>query len=54
MTQPRWGRSNEQQRIVARAEALLRWCDTLEAHLHQTRTLGSHLLDSTLYHLLAA
>jgi type I restriction enzyme S subunit len=43
----------EQKRIVARVEELLRWCDTLEAQLHQTRTLGTHLLDSTIHHLLA-
>jgi type I restriction enzyme S subunit len=36
----------EQKRIVARVEELLRWCDMLEAQLHQTRTLGAHLLDS--------
>lgn len=44
----------DQRRIVARVEELLRWCDTLEAQLHQTRTLGAHLLASTLHHLLAA
>ncbi len=44
----------EQKRIVARVEELLRWCDTLEAQLSQSRTLGAHLLDSTLHHLLAA
>jgi type I restriction enzyme, S subunit len=44
----------EQKRIVARVAELLRWCDTLEAQLHQTRTLGAHLLASTLHHLLAA
>lgn len=33
---------------------LLRWCDTLGAQLHQTRTVGTHLFASTLYHLLAA
>ena len=44
----------EQKRIVARVEELLRWCDTLESQLHQTRTLGVHLLASTLHHLLAA
>jgi type I restriction enzyme S subunit len=44
----------EQKRIVARVEELLRWCDTLEAQLHQTRTLGAHLLASALHHLLAA
>jgi hypothetical protein len=44
----------EQKRIVSRVEALLRQCDALAAQLHQTRTLGAHLLDSTLHHLLAA
>jgi len=44
----------EQKRIVARVEALLRQCDALAAQLRQTRTLGAHLLDSTLHHLLAA
>lgn len=44
----------EQKRIVARVEALLRQCDALESQLRQTRTLGAHLLDSTLHHLLAA
>jgi hypothetical protein len=29
----------EPKRIVARVEELLRWCDPLEAQLHQTRTL---------------
>jgi hypothetical protein len=33
----------EQKRIVARVEELLRWRATLEAPLHQTRTLGAHL-----------
>ena len=32
----------------------LRQCDALEAQLRQTRTLGAHLLDSTLHHNLAA
>ena len=44
----------KQKWIVARVEELLRWCDTLEAQLHQTRSLGAHLLDSTLHYLLAA
>ena len=44
----------EQKRIVARVEELLRQSDALEAQLRQTRTLGAHLLDSTLHHLLAA
>lgn len=38
----------EQKRIVARVEELLRWCDTLEAQLRHTRTLGAHLLDAFL------
>ena len=46
--------SAEQKRIVARVEELLRQCDALEAQLRQTRTLGAHLLESTLHHLLAA
>ncbi len=33
---------------------VLWWRDTLKAQLHQTRTLGAHLLTSTLHHLLAA
>ena len=42
----------EQKRIVARVEELLRQCDALAAQLHQPRTPGAHLLDSTLHHLL--
>jgi hypothetical protein len=49
-----WVSLAEPKRIVARVEELPRWCDPLEAPLHQTRTLGAHLLDSTLHHLLAA
>ncbi len=44
----------EQRRIVAKVDELMALCDTLEAQLHQTRTLGAHLLASTLHHLLAA
>ena len=44
----------EQERIVVRVAELLRQCDALEAQLRETRTLGAHLLDSTLHHLLAA
>ncbi len=40
--------------IETRVEALPQQCAALEAQLHQTRTLGAHLLDSTLHHLLAA
>jgi hypothetical protein len=44
----------EQTRIVAPLEELLRWCDTLAALLHPTRTPGAHLLYSTHHNLLAA
>ena len=46
--------NTEQKRIVARVEELLRWCDRLAVQLHQTRTLGAHLLDATVRQLLAA
>lgn len=54
MTRLNFCRLAEQKRVVARVEELLRWCDTLEAQLHQTRTLGTHLLASTLHHHHAA
>jgi hypothetical protein len=38
----------EQKRIVARAEESLRQCGPLAAPWHQSRTLGAHLLESTL------
>jgi hypothetical protein len=41
-------------KIGSRRAAVLRRCDALGAQLHQTRTLGAHLLDSTLRHLIAA
>ena len=34
----------EQKRILARVEELLRWCDTLEAQLQQTRRPPKSLL----------
>jgi hypothetical protein len=45
---------NDFVHLVTRTDVLLRPCDALEAQLHQTRTLGAHLLDSTLHHHLAA
>lgn len=42
----------EQQRIVAKVEELMRWCDQLENHLATARTTGAHLLDSTLRQIL--
>ena len=44
----------EQQRIVAKVEELLRWCDALEARLTAARTTAEHLLDATLHQILAA
>lgn len=35
--------NTEQKRIMARAEALLRQRDALEAQLRQTRTLGAYV-----------
>jgi hypothetical protein len=42
------------KQLAVRVEALLRQSDALAAQLHQTRTLGAHLLDSTLHQLLTA
>lgn len=42
----------EQQRIVAKVDALMRWCDALEARLSAAQTTATHLLDATLHHLL--
>jgi hypothetical protein len=42
------------KKILSRVEELLRWCDTLEAQLHQNRTLGAHLLESTLHQILTS
>ena len=44
----------EQQRIVAKVEELLRWCDALEARLTAARTTAEHLLDATLHQILTA
>jgi type I restriction enzyme S subunit len=38
----------EQQRIVAKVDELLRWCDALEARLSAAQTTATHLLDATL------
>ena len=42
----------EQKRIVARVEELMRLCDALEAQLNQSRTLGTHLLESMIHKIL--
>ncbi len=44
----------EQQRIVAKVDELLRWCDALEARLNAAQTTASHLLDATLHQILSA
>jgi type I restriction enzyme S subunit len=38
----------EQQRIVAKVDELMRWCDALEARLAAAETTAAHLLDATL------
>jgi hypothetical protein len=43
----------EQQRIVAKVEELMRWCDALEARLTAAQTTATHFLDATLHQILA-
>ena len=42
----------EQQRIVAKVDELMRWCDVLEARLTAAQTTATHLLDATLHQIL--
>jgi len=44
----------EQQRIVAKVDELMRWCDALEARLTAAQNHATHLLDATLHQILAA
>jgi len=44
----------EQQRIVAKVDELMRWCDALEARLTAAQTTAATLLDATLHQILAA
>jgi addiction module RelE/StbE family toxin len=44
----------EQQRIVAKVDELMRWCDALEARLTAAQTTAEHLLDATLHQILSA
>ena len=44
----------EQRRIVAKVDELMRWCDALEARLTAARTTATHLLDATLHQILTA
>lgn len=42
----------EQQRIVAKVDELMRWCDALKARLTTAQTTATHLLDATLHQIL--
>ena len=44
----------EQQRIVAKVDELMRWCNALEARLTAAQTTAAALLDATLHQILAA
>jgi type I restriction enzyme S subunit len=44
----------EQQRIVAKVDELMCWCDALEARLTAAQTTAEHLLDATLHQILTA
>jgi type I restriction enzyme S subunit len=44
----------EEQRIVAKVDELMRWCDALEARLTAAQTTAEQLLDATLHQILAA
>ena len=37
-----------------KVDALMRWCDALEAGLTAAQTTATHLLDATIHHLLGA
>ena len=43
----------EQQRIVAKVDELMRWCDALEVRLTGAQTTAAALLDATLHQILA-
>jgi type I restriction enzyme S subunit len=43
----------EQQRIVAKVDGLMRWCDALESRLTAAQTTAAHLLDATLHQILS-
>lgn len=44
----------EQKRIVAKVDELMTLCDQLEAHITQTQTLNTHLMDSLIHRMTAA
>lgn len=41
----------EQKRIVAKVDELMTLCDQLEAHITQTQTTGTHLMDSLIHRM---
>jgi hypothetical protein len=43
---------HEQQRIVAKVDELLRWCDALEARLTAAQITAATFLDATLHQIL--
>jgi hypothetical protein len=43
-----------QQRIVAKVDELMRWCNALEARLAAARSTATALLDATLHQILTA
>lgn len=45
---------NKQRETAAPVDVLLWQCNTLEAQLRETRSLGAHHLDYALHHLVAA
>jgi len=44
----------EQKRIVAKVDELMTLCDQLEAHITQTQTLNTHLMDSLIHRMTEA
>jgi hypothetical protein len=46
--------STEQQRIMAKLDELMRWCDALASRLTTAQTTAATLLDATLHQILTA
>jgi hypothetical protein len=42
------------QKIVAKVDELMRWCDALETRLTAAQTTATTLLDATLHQILTA
>jgi type I restriction enzyme S subunit len=42
------------RRLVAKVDELMALCDQLEAHITQTQTSGSHLMDSLIHRMTQA